>query len=110
MILSISPLSRPISMSNFLCLILVLFVSFLGLRFLPHLRASICLKKSIFRIFLIVLLLLIIGLLRLPWNLMFIFKSLMVSLLRIPLIIIILLGVLFILVLLVLISPMLCIS
>jgi hypothetical protein len=48
------------------------------------------LKRSIFRIFLIVLLLLITGLLRLPWSSMFTLWPLMVNLLRILLDIIIL--------------------
>jgi hypothetical protein len=47
-----------------------------------------CLKRSIFKIFSIVLLLQIIGLLRLPWSSMFTIHPLMVSLLRILLIII----------------------
>jgi hypothetical protein len=59
---------------------------FLGLRY-PHLRGSFCLKRSIFRIFSIELLLLITGLLRLPWSSIFTLHPL-VSLLRILLIII----------------------
>jgi hypothetical protein len=43
----------------------------LGLRSSPHMRGSFCLKRSIFRIFLIMLLLLITVLLRLPWSSMF---------------------------------------
>jgi hypothetical protein len=43
----------------------------LGLRSSPHMRSSFCLKRSIFRIFLIMLLLLITVLLRLPWSSMF---------------------------------------
>jgi hypothetical protein len=50
---------------RFLCLILVLYGTFLGLRSPPCLRGSFYLKRSIFKIFLIVLLLLITRLLRL---------------------------------------------
>jgi hypothetical protein len=44
---------------------------FLGIEISSRLRGSSYLKRSIFKIFLIVLLLLIIGLLRLPWSSMF---------------------------------------
>jgi hypothetical protein len=47
-----------------------------------------CLKRSIFRIFSIELLLLMVGLLRLPWSSMFTLHPLMMSLLRILLVII----------------------
>jgi hypothetical protein len=75
---------------QFLCLILVLLDTSLGLRSPPYLRGSFCLKRSIFMIFLIKLLLSITGLLRLPWSSMFTLNPLMVSLLRIILVIVIL--------------------
>jgi hypothetical protein len=56
---------------QFLMSDLALCGTFLGLRSPPRLRGSFCLKRSIFRIFLIVLLLLITGLLRLTWSSMF---------------------------------------
>ncbi|WVZ81453.1 LOW QUALITY PROTEIN: hypothetical protein U9M48_028828, partial [Paspalum notatum var. saurae] len=61
---------------------------FLGLGFLLHLRDFICLKKNIFRVFLIVLPLLITRLRRLLWSSIFISLPLMVSLLMIPLVIV----------------------
>jgi hypothetical protein len=63
---------------------------FLGIEISSTLEGFFCLKRSIFRIFLIVLLLLIIGLLRLPWSSMFTLWPLMVNLLRILLVIVIL--------------------
>jgi hypothetical protein len=86
---SILPLLRPVLVISFLCLILVILGTSLELRS-PHMKGSFCLKISIFRIFLIGLLLLITGLLRLPWSSMFTIHPLMVSLLRILLVIIIL--------------------
>jgi hypothetical protein len=63
---------------------------FLGIEISSTHEGSFYLKRSIFRIFLIVLLLLIIGLLRLPWSSMFTLWPLMVNLLRILLAIVIL--------------------
>ena len=62
---------------------------FLGIEFFPlHLRGFICLKRNIFRVFLIGLLLLITRLPRLLWCSIYIFVPLMVSLLTILLIIV----------------------
>jgi hypothetical protein len=63
---------------------------FLGIEISSTPKGSFCLKRSIFRIFLIVLLLLITGLLRLSWSSMFTLWPLMLNLLRILLVIIIL--------------------
>jgi hypothetical protein len=63
---------------------------FLGIEISSTHEGSFYLKRSIFRIFLIVLLLLITGLLRLPWSSMFTLWPLMVNLLRILLAIVIL--------------------
>jgi hypothetical protein len=71
---------------------------FLGIEISSTSEGSFCLKRSIFRIFLIVLLLLITGLLGLTWSSMFTLWPLMVNLSRILLVIIILYGVLFTLV------------
>src|SRR4051794_33674951 len=98
------PLLRRVYVSSFSCLILVLFVTFLGLRFLLQPRASSSLKKSIFRIFFLGLILVMSVLLRLLWSLMLSFVLLMVILFLIPHVIVILLGVLFILLSLALIS------
>jgi hypothetical protein len=63
---------------------------FLGIEISSMLEGFFCLKRSIFRIFSIELLLLMTGLLRLPWSSMFTLQPLMVSLLSILLIIVIL--------------------
>jgi hypothetical protein len=63
---------------------------FLGIEISSTPGGSFCLKRSIFRIFFIVLLLLITGLLRLSWSSMFTLWSLIVNLLRIILAIVIL--------------------
>src|SRR3954463_4467129 len=104
MILSISPLLSLVFVISFLSLILVLFDTFLGLRFPPLLMAFTSPRKSIFRIFLLVLLLGMSALLRPLWSLMLSFNLLMVILFLIRRVIVILSGVLFILLSLVLIS------
>src|SRR4051794_21936747 len=94
MTLSKLPLSRHVSVSSFLCRILVHFATFLGLRFCPPLMVSLYSKNGIFRIFLIVPLLLMSVLLRLPWSSIFLYVHLMVILSQIRLVIDILSGVL----------------
>jgi hypothetical protein len=75
---------------HFLMSDLVPLQYFLGIEISSTPEGSFCLKRSIFRIFLIMLLLLITGLLRLPWSSMFTLWPLMVNLLRILLVIVIL--------------------
>src|SRR4051794_25948913 len=104
MILSTLPLLRSVCVSSFSCLILVLFVTFLGLRFLLQSMVSLSPRKSTFRIFYLGLILVMSLLLRLLWSLMLSFVLLMVILFLIPHVIDILLGVLFTLLSLALIS------
>jgi hypothetical protein len=85
--LNILPLLRLILMINLLCQILVLRGTFLGLNY-PRLRDSSSLERSVFGVFSIELLLLITRLLILPWSSMFTLEPLMVSILRIPLVIV----------------------